>query len=88
MMAQLNAWLSSYRTWKLIYRCGKKSSAVSVAKSCQPNPTLSDHGYDRASVHGFTARSFHKHCDKKGPTVTVCKTEKGYSPSPSIVGHL
>ncbi|ELR17486.1 uncharacterized protein ACA1_062280 [Acanthamoeba castellanii str. Neff] len=49
MMAQLNAWLSGYRTWKLIYR------------------------------------GFHKHCDKKGPTVTVCKTEKGYSRIPSIV---
>jgi hypothetical protein len=25
MMAQLNAWLSGYRTWKLIYRYEEKS---------------------------------------------------------------
>jgi K+ channel tetramerisation domain./TLD. len=31
----------------------------------------------RASLHGNTARDFHTHCDKKGPTITIIKTGNG-----------
>lgn len=31
----------------------------------------------RASLHGNTARDFHTHCDKKGPTITIIKIGNG-----------
>ena len=27
------------------------------------------------SQNGFLAQKFHEHCDNKGPTITVCKSE-------------
>ena len=32
----------------------------------------------RTSEHGFTAESFHKYCDDKGPTLVVIKSSKGW----------
>jgi len=32
----------------------------------------------RASEHGFTAASFHQHCDYKGPTMVIVKSTQNY----------
>ena len=32
----------------------------------------------RASEHSFTTKSFHKHCDRKGATITVIHNESDY----------
>ncbi len=32
----------------------------------------------RASKHGYTAKSFHQHCDDKGPTLIIAKSAKGW----------
>ena len=32
----------------------------------------------RASEHGYTAESFHKYCDDKGPTLIVIKSSGGW----------
>ena len=32
----------------------------------------------RASLHGFSAASFHRRCDRKGPTLTIIKSKRGY----------
>ena len=32
----------------------------------------------RASEHGYTAKSFHECCDKKGPTLIVIKSDGGW----------
>ena len=31
----------------------------------------------RASEHGYRSSSFHKHCDGKGPTITLVKADNG-----------
>ncbi len=32
----------------------------------------------RASEHGYTAKSFHKYCDNKGPTLMMIKSSEGW----------
>ena len=32
----------------------------------------------RASEHGYTAKSFHKYCDDKGPTLIIIKSSEGW----------
>ncbi len=32
----------------------------------------------RASLHGFSASSFHRRCDKRGPTLTIIKSKLGF----------
>lgn len=32
----------------------------------------------RASLHGFSSASFHRRCDRKGPTLTIIKSKRGY----------
>ena len=32
----------------------------------------------RATENGDRASDFHRFCDNKGPTLTICKTKKGY----------
>ena len=32
----------------------------------------------RASEHGYTAKSFHKYCDDKGPAMVIIKSSGGW----------